>query len=63
MNFVLYVHDHLIIYPLGWVNKDSISVYIIDEVYLDVTPLDVCGVVFGSPYMYIRDVIFMCREN
>jgi hypothetical protein len=63
-------------YPLGWVNKDaklkvtkqckikfSISVDFIDEVELDVVPLDVCGVVFGSPYMYMRDVIFMRREN
>jgi hypothetical protein len=32
-------------------------------VELDVVPLDVCGVVFGSPYMYMRDVIFMWREN
>jgi hypothetical protein len=30
---------------------------------LDVVPLDVCGVVFGSPYMYMRDVIFMWRAN
>ena len=30
---------------------------------LYVVPLDVCGVVFGIPYMYIRDVIFMWREN
>jgi hypothetical protein len=35
----------------------------IDEVEVDVVPLDVCGVVFGSPYMYMRDVIFMRREN
>jgi hypothetical protein len=32
-------------------------------VEVDVVPLDVCGVVFGSPYMYMRDVIFMRREN
>jgi len=24
-----------------------------------VVPLDVCGVVFGSPYMYMCDAIFM----
>jgi hypothetical protein len=30
---------------------------------LDVLPLDVCGVVFGSPYMCMRDVIFIWREN
>jgi hypothetical protein len=33
------------------------------EVELDVAPLDVCGVVFGIPYMYTRDVIFMQRVN
>jgi hypothetical protein len=26
-------------------------------------PLDVYDVVFGSPYMYMRDAIFMRREN
>ena len=30
---------------------------------LDVVPLDVCGVVFGSPYMYMRHVIYMQRAN
>jgi hypothetical protein len=32
-------------------------------VELDVLPLDVCGVVFGIPYMYMRDAIFMRREK
>jgi hypothetical protein len=72
----LEVHDQLSPYPLGWVNKDAkikvtkqckikfvISVDFIDEVELDVVPLDVCDVVFGTPYMYIRDVIFMWRAN
>jgi hypothetical protein len=53
---------------LGWVEKDVdikvtkqckielvVSDNFIDEVELDVVPLDVCGVVFGSPYMYMRD--------
>jgi hypothetical protein len=61
---------------LGWVNKDVeikvtkqckikfvVSVDFIDEVELDVVPLDVCGVVFGSSYMYMRDAIFMWRAN
>ena len=26
-------------------------------------PLDVCGVVFGSPYMYMCDAIFMRRVD
>ena len=70
------LHDHLIPNPLGWVNKYielrvtkqckikfSTSAYYIDEVEVDVVPLDGCGVVFGSPYMYKMDAIFMRREN
>jgi len=30
---------------------------------VDVVPIDVCGIVFGSPYMYTRDAIVMTREN
>ena len=41
----------------------SISVYFIDEVDLDVVPLDVFGVMFGSPYMYMHDAISMRRAN
>jgi hypothetical protein len=61
---------------LGWVNKDAkikvtkqckikfaVSADFIDEVELDVVPLDICGVVFGSPYMYMRNAIFMGRAN
>jgi hypothetical protein len=68
----LEVHDHPRPYPLGWVNNDaeiklikqckirfSISAYFINEVELDVVPLDMCGVVFGSPYIYMLDAIFM----
>ena len=67
----LEIHDHMRPYPLGCVNKDveikvtkhckinfAISQNFIDEVELDVVPLDVC-VVFGSPYIYMRDAIFM----
>ena len=62
----LEIRDHPNPYPLGWVNKDaelnvtkqckikfSISVDFIDEVELDMVPLDACGVMFGSPYMYM----------
>jgi hypothetical protein len=72
----LEVHDHPSPYPLSWVNKDTeikvmkhckikfaTSVDFIDKVELVVVPLDVCGVVFGSPYMYMRDAIFMQRAN
>jgi hypothetical protein len=70
----LEVHNHPSPYPLGWVNKDAkikvmkygkikfvVSEYFSDEVELDVVPLDMCGVVFGNLYMYMRDVIFMRR--
>ena len=72
----LEVHDHPSPYPLGWVNKDTkikvtkqckikfaVRVDYINEVELDVVPLDVYGVVFGSPYMYMRVAIFMRRSN
>ena len=39
--------------------KFVVSADFIDEVELDVAPLDVCGVVFGSPYIYMRDAILM----
>jgi hypothetical protein len=75
-NIGLKFHDHLIPYPLGWVNKDAkikvtkqckikfvVSFNFIDEVELDLVPLDVCRLVFGSPYMYMRDFIFMQKSN
>jgi hypothetical protein len=61
---------------LGWVNKDEkfkvtnqcnikfvARVDFIDEVVLEVVPLNLCGVVFGSPYMYRTYVTFMWRYN
>jgi hypothetical protein len=73
---VLEVHDNPIPFPLVWVNKDVeikvkkqckikfiVSAPFIDEVEVDVVPLDVCGVVFGIHYMYMRDGIFMRRAN
>jgi hypothetical protein len=72
----LEVCDHPIPYRLGWVNKDEkikvtkqckikfvVSAEFIDEVVLDVVPLDVCGVLFGSPYMYMRDAIFHAKRQ
>jgi hypothetical protein len=68
----LEVHNHPSPYPLGCVKKHAeikvtkqcninffVTVDFIDEVELDIVPIDVCGVVFGIPYMYMRDVIFM----
>jgi hypothetical protein len=43
--------------------KFAISVDFIDEVELDVVLIDVCLLVFRSPYMYMRDAIFMQRTN
>lgn len=43
--------------------KFVISVDFIDEVELDVAPLYVCGIMFGSLYMYIWEAIFMWRVN
>jgi uncharacterized pyridoxamine 5'-phosphate oxidase family protein len=43
--------------------KFFLSANFIDEVELDVVPLDMCSVVFGNPYMYMRDEIFMRRKN
>ncbi len=50
-------------YPLGWVTNDTqlqvtkkcvlkfaITEKFVDEVELDVVPLDICGIVLGSPY-------------
>ena len=30
---------------------------------LDVIPLDICGIVLGSPYLYDRDVVFFRIEH
>lgn len=68
----LKLHDHSHPYSLGWVNKNvelkvtkqyklrfAIIAIFIDEIEVDAVPLDVYIVVFGSPYMYMRDAIFM----
>jgi hypothetical protein len=72
----LEVHGHRSLLPLGWVKKYEeikvmkqckiefvVSANFIDEVELDIVPLDACGVVFGIPYMYMRGEIFMWRAN
>ena len=63
-------------YHLDWVCDDAklqvtktctfrfaITDKFIDEVELDVVPLDICGVVLGSPYLYDRKAIFYREEN
>jgi hypothetical protein len=67
---------HPKIYPIGWVcDKEKLNVTkkcriefaitskFIDEVDLDVVPLDICGIVLGSPYIYDRKTIFFHHEN
>jgi hypothetical protein len=41
----------------------SITANFIDEVELDVIPLDIYGIVFGSPYLYDKRAIFHHHEN
>jgi hypothetical protein len=36
---------------------------LIDEVDLDVLPLDICGIVLGSPYLYDRKAVFFLHEK
>jgi hypothetical protein len=43
--------------------KFSINHNFVDEVVANVVPLDICGVILGSPYLYVRDAIFRRREN
>eukprot|EP00253_Pinus_taeda_P034827 PITA_34827 len=63
-------------YPLGWLNdkaqlqvtrqcklKFSFGSSFVDEVELDVIPLDICGIVLGSPYLYDRKAILYRAEN
>jgi hypothetical protein len=63
-------------YPLGWVCDDAklqvtkqckirfaITTKFFDEVELDVVPLDICGIVLGSPYLFDRKAIFYREEN
>ena len=35
----------------------------VDEVELDIVPLDIGGIVLGSPYLYDRNDIFYRTEN
>ena len=64
-------------YPLGWVLKDkilqvtkqcdlkfAITSKFVDEVEFDVVdPLDICGIVLGSPYLYDQNEIFYREHN
>jgi hypothetical protein len=37
--------------------------HFVDEVFVDVVPLHICGVILGSPYLYMRGAIFRRRAN
>ena len=63
-------------YPLGWVCDNahfhvikkcrlwfSITSRFVDEVDLNVVPLDICCIVLGSPYLYDRKAIFYREDN
>ena len=34
-----------------------------DEVELDVVPLEICGIVLGSPYLYDQKAVFYREQN
>ena len=72
----LEVKPHPKPYPLGWIHdkvklnvtkqckvKFVIASKLVDEVELDVIPLDICGIVLGSPYLYDRKAVFFRHEN
>ena len=63
-------------YPLGWICKNenlqvirkcilrfAINSNFLDEVELDVVPLEISGMVLGIPYLYYRKVVFHHHEN
>ncbi|GKD84554.1 hypothetical protein Tco_1355708 [Tanacetum coccineum] len=63
-------------YSLGWIKKDvdtqvnrqckfrfAITNQFIDEVTCEVVPLDICQVIFGSPYIWERDAVYFRRAQ
>jgi hypothetical protein len=63
-------------YTLGWISDNaklhvtrrcklrfSITTKFIDEVDLDVIPLDICGIVLGSPYYMIGEPSFIVMRT
>jgi len=63
-------------YPLGWIVnnanlqvtrkclfKFAITEKFIDEVELDVVPLDISGIILGSPYLYDRKAVYYRQDN
>ena len=75
-NLGLLTTPHKKPYPLGWLSdKAQLEVtrqcklkfyfgsVFVDEVELDIVPLDICGIVLESPYLYDREAIFYRYEN
>jgi hypothetical protein len=67
----LETRPHLRLYPLGCICDNAqvhvtkkcklrfeITTSFIDEVGLDVVPLEICGMVLGIPYLYEKKAIF-----
>jgi hypothetical protein len=63
-------------YSLNWISKDhklpitkqciikfAITSKYVNEVTCDVVPLETCGMVLGSPYLYDRKAIFFKEQN
>jgi hypothetical protein len=63
-------------YSLNWISKNhklpitkqcvikfAITSKFVDEVICDVVPLEACGMVLGSPYLYDRKAIFFREHN
>ena len=63
-------------HPLGWIIRDTslqvtrkclfkfaITGNFVDEVELDVVPLDILGVMLGSPYLYDQKAVFYLHEK
>ena len=72
----LLITPHKKAYPLGLVCdkaklqvtrqcklRFSIGSTFVDEVELDIVPLDICGIFLGSPYLYDIKAIFYRIEN
>jgi hypothetical protein len=75
-NLGLETNPHPRPYPLGWICGDNnlqvtkqckikfaITSNYVDEVELDIVPLDICGIFLGSPYLFDRKAIFYREEN
>lgn len=75
-NLGLKTTQHKKPYPLGWICENDklqvtrqctlkfvITSKFVDEVQFDVVPLDICGIVLGSPYLYDWKAIFYREKN